>query len=498
MPGSSFSDSSARCGYAIVSSREAPRTDVSAADRPDAGETAHVTVCKVGGVKRDWGAEGTRTGGHVVPGSATAPHGGEPAVGEMGARMRCDRRPPARDVHVTLSANLDALLVEARPRLLRLARLNGIAADLAEDVAQETCLEAWRHLDHLREPERFASWLDGICRNVCRRHASALASRAREARLGSGEHEANLAGAPPLDPLAFDPSEELERQDRHVVLDRALGHLSASARELVELCYLAETPQREVAERLEMSLGALELKLLRARRRLRQVLSGELRADAEACGWLANQDEAMGWRETRRWCPLCGKHRLRGLFDQDAAGAVVMRLRCPDCSARYGFDLSGSGDIIAFAGMRSFLPAMKHAMRAACEFFSTAVHHSVCGTCRSPVHVRLVTRHTALEGAPASMLNAIPVPLLRERSCLLIECPRCGYAAADLVNGLLLEPAARAFLLDRPHVITLPDTIASYAGQDAIRARLVDLQSGEALTIMAHPRTLQVMATLYQ
>jgi RNA polymerase sigma-70 factor (ECF subfamily) len=416
----------------------------------------------------------------------------------MDLQMHHDGRPPAPHAHETLGANLDALLVEARPRLLRLARLNGIAADQAEDVVQEACLEAWRHLERLREPERFASWLDGICRNVCRRQVRALASRAHETGLGSVEDEANMAGVHLLDPLAFDPSEELERQDRHFLLDRALAHLSANARELVELCYLVELPQREVAERLEMSLGALELKLHRARRRLRQVLSSELRADAEAFGLLVHQDESMGWRETRRWCPLCGKRRLRGMFDRHLSGEVGMRLRCPDCSARYGFDLSGSGDIISFAGMRSFQPAMKHAMRAACEFFSAAVHHRVCGMCQSPVQVQLVTRHTALEDAPVPVLNAVPFPLLRERSCLLVACPRCGHAAADLVNGLLLEPAARAFLLDRPHVITLPDIFASCAGQDAICSRLVDLQTAEELTIMAHPQTLQVMATLHQ
>jgi hypothetical protein len=272
-----------------------------------------------------------------------------------------------------------------------------------------------------------------------------------------------------------------------------MGHLSASAREVIELCYLAELPQREVAERLEMSLGALELKLHRARRRLRQVLSGALRADAEELGLLVSQDEALGWQETRKWCPLCGTHRLRGMFDRRPSGEVMMRLRCPDCSARHGFDLSGTGDIISFAGMRSFHPAMKRAMRAACEYFSTAVHRRLCGTCQSPVHVRLVTRH-ALADAP------LPAPILPslfpERSYLLVDCPRCGYSGADLVNGLLLEPAARAFLLDRPRAITLPDALVSCGGQDAICSRLVDLKTAEQITIMAHPRTLEIMATL--
>jgi RNA polymerase sigma-70 factor (ECF subfamily) len=389
-----------------------------------------------------------------------------------------------------LNAHLNTLLQEARPRLLRLTRLNGIAADLAEDVVQETYLEAWRHLDKLREPARFASWLDGICRNVCRRQTSTLTKKARETPLGSSEDEGGMAGVDQLDPLDFDPGEALERQDRQVLLDRALGYLSAGARELIELCYLAELPQREVAERLDMSLGALELKLHRARRHLRQVLSGPLRAEAEAFGLLMNQDEAVGWHETRQWCWLCGKHRLRGTFALRPSGMVALRLRCPDCSPRYGIDILGSGEMLSLAGLRSFRPAMKQATRAACAYFANAVHYRTCGTCQSPVHIRIGNRH-----APGEPPGPGPSPFFPHRSYLFIDCPRCGSYGADLAM-LLLEPAARAFVADRPHVIIEPDTLASYAGQDAICSRLVDLNTAEHVTIMAHPETLQIMATL--
>lgn len=328
-------------------------------------------------------------------------------------------RPDATHTHATLSANLNTLLHEARARLLRLARLNGIAADLAEDVAQETCLEAWRHLVQLREPERFASWLDGICRNVCRRQASALARNAPETPLANLEDEADIVGLNGLDPLDFDPGEALERQDRQILLDRALSHLSAGARELIELCYLAELPQREVAERLEMSLGALELKLHRARRHLRQVLSGALRDDAEAFGLLVYQDEALGWRETRRWCLLCGKHRLRGTFERRPSGVVALRLRCPDCSARYGIDVVNSGELLSLAGLQSFLPTIKRGMRASWDYFANPVYRQVCSTCQSPVHVRLVTPH-----APEEVPVPVPSPLFPQRSFLIVECPQ--------------------------------------------------------------------------
>src|SRR5580704_15412991 len=44
---------------------------------------------------------------------------------------------------------------------------------LSEDVAQETFVAAWRHLDRVREPRRLGSWLCGIARNLGPRHANA-------------------------------------------------------------------------------------------------------------------------------------------------------------------------------------------------------------------------------------------------------------------------------------------------------------------------------------
>ena len=43
------------------------------------------------------------------------------------------------------------------------------SGEAAEDLAQETSLEAWRHLEGLRDPEKRAQWLSGNARNICRR-----------------------------------------------------------------------------------------------------------------------------------------------------------------------------------------------------------------------------------------------------------------------------------------------------------------------------------------
>ena len=130
-------------------------------------------------------------------------------------------------------------------------------------------------------------------------------------------------------------------------------------------------------------------------------------------------------------------------------------------------------------------------MRASWAYFANPVHHRVCSTCQSPVHVRPVTRHT-----PGAVPVPVPSPLFPQRSYLFIECPQCGTSLTDLGHVLLEDPAARAFVLERPHVLCEPDTLVSYAGQEALCSRLVDLNTDEQVTILAHPETLEIMATL--
>src|SRR5260221_13255506 len=67
--------------------------------------------------------------------------------------------------------DFEAMLRAERPLLVRLCRrLTGSDA-AAEDVAQETLLEAWRHADMLTDATGASRWLAAIARNVARRWA---------------------------------------------------------------------------------------------------------------------------------------------------------------------------------------------------------------------------------------------------------------------------------------------------------------------------------------
>src|SRR5260370_9006948 len=75
-------------------------------------------------------------------------------------------QPSLPHAHEAFAGTIGEIVEAARPRLLRVAHMSGIGPDEAEDVVQETCIEAWRPLEKLREPERLPAWLDANCPNV--------------------------------------------------------------------------------------------------------------------------------------------------------------------------------------------------------------------------------------------------------------------------------------------------------------------------------------------
>ncbi|HEU5367303.1 MAG TPA: RNA polymerase sigma factor, partial [Ktedonobacterales bacterium] len=92
---------------------------------------------------------------------------------------------------IAIDNGLEASLALERPRLVGLcARLTG-RSDIAEDLAQETLLEAWRHLNDLRDQQKFSQWLSGIARNVCLRWQQKQAKEASHAAPASHSLDAS-------------------------------------------------------------------------------------------------------------------------------------------------------------------------------------------------------------------------------------------------------------------------------------------------------------------
>ena len=343
--------------------------------------------------------------------------------------------------HVLLLANMEQLFAEARPRLLRLARLNGIVSDGVEDVVQETLMEAWRHLANLHEPQRFNAWLDGICRNVCRRQkvtrdtTLSLHVLLSSSSLDGDESTEMDTPADILDPSSSDPLEELSQQDLATLLDRAMGYLSSDTRKLLTMCYLAEIPQREVALYLGLTIGALEVRLHRARRQLRSVLNGELRSEAQSFNLLLDSQDTLNWQQTRQWCWLCGKRRMLSRFETQADGRIDLCARCPACSSHYDIVMVHSMGIVPLDDLCTFRPALKRIMQCMLERASWSMTAGKCFCCGEFATINVFQ----------SSESKISLP--PDRYWTRTDCPRCGTNISDILTIVMSNPVVQRFLV---------------------------------------------------
>ena len=390
-------------------------------------------------------------------------------------------------------ADIEQTLAAARPRLSRLAQRRGIAPDAVDDVVQETLVEAWKHLNALRIPESFNAWLDGICRNMCLRWSETHQRDVQhQSRLQDPWQDEDASELEVADTFALDPAEELNRQDLAALLDRALCYLPAETRQLIEMCYLAELPQREVALRLGMTINVLEARLHRARRQLRQVLSSDLRTDAQAFGLSIDDDIAQGWRETREWCWYCGRHRLQGKFELMShslvANPINLRMRCPACS-----DVVGSGGYPPLEGLRSFRPGVKRMGQFISEIATgLETGWSSCPFCGKQRTIQV------LQPDEYDRLYYKPSDKPSRRSKIVMMCHDCAVSVVTVVeSSLWLHPAIQRFRSEHPRSFVEPEVIVEYGGQKAIQIRLTDIASAARLTLLVQHRTLDVLA-IYQ
>jgi RNA polymerase sigma-70 factor (ECF subfamily) len=166
------------------------------------------------------------------------------------------RRSAARD-----RAAFDALVARHGGALLRFAtRACGSESDGA-DALQDGLLSAWRGAGTFRAEAAARSWLYQIVVHACRRRA----------RRRSGEparHEPLEAAAAVASGEAVD--ERIAARQAGSAIERALGEMSAEAREVLLLRDVEGLSGQEAAAALEIDLAAMKSRLHRARLELKE------------------------------------------------------------------------------------------------------------------------------------------------------------------------------------------------------------------------------------
>ena len=351
-----------------------------------------------------------------------------------------------------------------RRRLVGLCAAVSGDRSAAEDLAQETLLEAWRNRHKLRDPSGADRWLAAIARNVCLRWAR---RRGRDASvLTAGDH-VELPGV-------FDVEAELERAELVDLLDRALALIPPMTRDVLVQRYVHDSPHAEIAARLGVSEDAVSMRISRGKVVLRAALGSQLREEASAYGLVVTADE---WRGTRVWCASCGERTLQVRRDE-----AVVSFRCPGCaSERPTSELSLANPFFADLVRDVIRPTAILSRLADWSRRYFAGDDATCTRCGRDVHVRRYVR----EGLSDDHVDRVG---------LFAECEACGEQVSSSVGGLALGVAeARRFRKDHRRIALLPLQEGERSGARTLVVRLQDVSGEDGLDVTFARDSLRVL-----
>jgi RNA polymerase sigma-70 factor (ECF subfamily) len=126
---------------------------------------------------------------------------------------------------------------------------------LADDLAQQAFLEAWRSIKHLRSSGAFGAWLKKVAVNTWLKH-----SRSKDP-LNAVEDKPDMSVIVERSPI-----------DEEIDLDRALAVLSKPERLCIVLSYHQGMSHGSIAEFTGMPLGTVKSHINRGIQQLRELL----------------------------------------------------------------------------------------------------------------------------------------------------------------------------------------------------------------------------------
>ncbi|HUW82598.1 MAG TPA: RNA polymerase sigma factor [Phycisphaerae bacterium] len=139
-------------------------------------------------------------------------------------------------------------------------------ADAVDDIAQQVWLAVWQRIRGLRDPDRWRAWLWKVARSVVV-DAGRQNGRRREVLGG-------LERAEDVPAVGDEPGRRVAALELHRRVLGAVRGLPAIYREPFVLRHLEGWSYRQIGEALDLSTETVETRLVRARRLLREALTG--------------------------------------------------------------------------------------------------------------------------------------------------------------------------------------------------------------------------------
>ena len=189
----------------------------------------------------------------------------------MSARASNDSASLVRQLRAGTASEHDQerLFKRFYPRIYGSFRRRGFASSDAEDLAQDTLVQAFEKIADLRRPEQFNSWLFSISVNIFRNELRRRSRHQADAP-GISLDAVDDEGAPrfTLRDDAPWPEEGLLDKEQRQLLGGAIAQLPPQMRQCVKLRHEQGLKYRQIAAVLKISIDTVKAHLSQARKRL--------------------------------------------------------------------------------------------------------------------------------------------------------------------------------------------------------------------------------------
>jgi RNA polymerase sigma-70 factor, ECF subfamily len=142
----------------------------------------------------------------------------------------------------------------------------------AVDLSQEAWVKAWQRLAQFQGDSSFVTWMTRIVINLC---LDQLRKNKRQRAESIEKLDEELGGVERQMPVVnVNPTEGLERTELRKRIDEALAKLSHEHRTVLILHEFEDLEYKEIAKRMQCSIGTVMSRLFYARRKMAVLLAG--------------------------------------------------------------------------------------------------------------------------------------------------------------------------------------------------------------------------------
>lgn len=377
--------------------------------------------------------------------------------------------------------NLNTALHHERARLVRLCAAWTGDPHAAEDLAQETLVEAWRQIHKLRDMAGLGAWLTTIARHICARWAR---QKGRQLRREWTAADADPFDAANEEPRFFntalahdDPADielELERDDLITLLDRALAVLPEATRTVLVAHYLHDSPHAEIAARLGLSENAVAVRVHRGKLALRRVLEQEWATESDSS---EAADSGECEQVTRIWCPFCGMQKL---INRKSAARDRTIFYCPDC-----LQVTGTRYRDTLTTLKNPKAVLSRQITWLNDYYRTALT-TLRASCLRCGGAAIVTPRLS---------DLVPAPYRGLGYGVHIECPACDWMDTNTLRYLALDlPETQQFWRAHPRMSMVPERVIEQDNREVVVSTFVGVAENATLEILSVAETLEVIA----